>query len=151
MWGDNWLGISIDADMPWGLFCFPRASGTLIDLISMADQPSSAAKKLEKKGGSIVKIFRNLIKRPKSINDSASQSNSIDVAVGQGVLQLSFVFASERWILFSFRRGRSRNQLYLSNPGLKLERKYKRPSWSGFAVYANGYKEAAGLRRYQSS
>ena len=43
------------------------------------DQPSSiAAKKLKKKGGDIVKLFRGLFKRP---NDSASQSNSTKVSV----------------------------------------------------------------------
>ena len=54
----------------------------LIDLITMADQPSStAAKKSKKKGGSRVKLFRDLIKRPISANDSASQSNSTWVSV----------------------------------------------------------------------
>ena len=43
----------------------------------MADQPSStAAKKSQKKGAGIVKRIRDLIKRPKPANDSASQSNS---------------------------------------------------------------------------
>ena len=43
----------------------------------MADQPSStAAKKFLKKGAGIVKRIRDLIKRPKPANDSASQSNS---------------------------------------------------------------------------
>ena len=47
----------------------------------MADQPSStAAKKSKKKGGGIVNLFRDLIKRPKSANDSASQSNSARVS-----------------------------------------------------------------------
>ena len=41
----------------------------------MADKPATAAKKSKKKGGGIVNIFRDLIKRPKSVNDSASQSN----------------------------------------------------------------------------
>ena len=49
-------------------------SPTLISI--MADQPSStAAKKLKKKGGGIERLFRDLIKRPKPANDSASQSN----------------------------------------------------------------------------
>ena len=48
----------------------------------MADQPSStAAMKLKKKGGRIVKFFRDVIKRPKTANDSASQSNSTRVSV----------------------------------------------------------------------
>ena len=45
-------------------------------LISMADQPpSNAAKKSKQKGGGIAKLFRDVIRRPKSANDSASQSN----------------------------------------------------------------------------
>ena len=50
--------------------------------LSMADQPSStAALKSKKKGGGI-KNFRDLIKRPKSANDSASsQLNSTLVSV----------------------------------------------------------------------
>ena len=48
----------------------------------MADQPSStAAMKSKKKGGKVKKLFRDLIKRPKSANDSASQSNSTPVSV----------------------------------------------------------------------
>ena len=48
----------------------------------MADQPSSiAAKKAKKKGGDMVKRVRDLFKRPKSINDSASQSNLIRVSL----------------------------------------------------------------------
>jgi hypothetical protein len=39
----------------------------------MADQPP---KKFQKKGGGILKRARDLIKRPKPANDSASQSNS---------------------------------------------------------------------------
>ena len=51
-------------------------------LITMADQPSStAAMKSKKKGGKVKKLFRDLIKRPKSANDSASQSNSTPVSV----------------------------------------------------------------------
>ena len=42
----------------------------------MADQPpSNAAKKSKQKGGGIAKLFRDVIRRPKSANDSASQSN----------------------------------------------------------------------------
>jgi hypothetical protein len=44
----------------------------------MADQISSTAKKLKEKGR---KLFRDLIKRPKSANDSDRQSNSTRVAV----------------------------------------------------------------------
>ena len=48
----------------------------------MADQHSSTvAKKSKKKGRDVVKLFRNLIKQPKSANDSASQSNSTRVSV----------------------------------------------------------------------
>ena len=49
----------------------------------MADQPSSTAamKSKKKSGGLIKKLFRDLIKRPKSANDSASQSNSTPVFV----------------------------------------------------------------------
>ena len=47
----------------------------------MADQLSSiAAQKSKKKAGGI-KLFRDLIKRPKSANDSASQPNSTQVSV----------------------------------------------------------------------
>jgi hypothetical protein len=35
----------------------------------------------KKKGGGIGKLFQDLIKRPKSANDSASQSNSAQVSV----------------------------------------------------------------------
>ena len=53
-----------------------------LTLISMADQPSStAAMKSKKKGGGIVKLFRDVIKRPKTVNDSASQSNLTRVSV----------------------------------------------------------------------
>ena len=57
-------------------------SSTLIT--TMADQPSSstAAKKSKKKGGGMVKLFQDLIKRPKSANDSARQSNSTASAFG---------------------------------------------------------------------
>jgi hypothetical protein len=49
----------------------------------MADQPSfTAARKSKKKGGGVVKLFRDLIKRPKSANDSASQSSSTRAAFG---------------------------------------------------------------------
>ena len=42
----------------------------------MADQPTStAAKKSKKKGGGVVNLFQNLIKRPKPANDSASISS----------------------------------------------------------------------------
>ena len=49
----------------------------------MADQPlSTAAMKSKKKSGGLVKkLIRDLIKRPKSANDSASQSNSTPVSV----------------------------------------------------------------------
>ena len=48
----------------------------------MADPPSSTAvKKSKKKGGGIVKLFRDVIKRPKLANDSASQSNQTRVSV----------------------------------------------------------------------
>ena len=48
----------------------------------MADQPSStAAKKSKKKGGGVVKLIRDLIKRPESANDLASQSKSTQVSV----------------------------------------------------------------------
>jgi hypothetical protein len=48
----------------------------------MADQPSSTAtKKLKKKGEGVVKFVRDLIKRPSSANDLASQSNSTQVSV----------------------------------------------------------------------
>jgi hypothetical protein len=47
----------------------------------MADQPTSTtAKKSQKKGERIVKRIRDLIKRPKPVNDSASQSNSAIVS-----------------------------------------------------------------------
>ena len=50
-------------------------------LISMADQPSTAARKSKKKDGGVVKnLFRDLIKRPKLANDLASQANSIQVS-----------------------------------------------------------------------
>ena len=43
--------------------------------ISMADQSSStAANKLKKKGADMVKRLQGLFKRPKPVNDSASQS-----------------------------------------------------------------------------
>ena len=48
----------------------------------MADQTSPTAKKLKKKGRGIGKFVRDLIKRPKSANDSeARQSNSTRVSV----------------------------------------------------------------------
>ena len=47
----------------------------------MADQPSSAAKKLKKKGGGIIKFVRDLIKRAESTNDSTNQSLSTQVSV----------------------------------------------------------------------
>ena len=47
----------------------------------MADQPSSTAELKSKKKGGGIKLFRDLIKRPKSANDSASQSNSTLVSV----------------------------------------------------------------------
>ena len=57
----------------------------LVSLFSMADQASStAAKKSKKKDGGIEKLFQNLIKRPKSTNDSASsKSNSTRVSVSE--------------------------------------------------------------------
>ena len=55
-------------------------SPTHIDL-TMADQPSStAAKKSKKKGRVIVNYIRDLVKRPKSDKDSASQSNMAGVS-----------------------------------------------------------------------
>ena len=48
----------------------------LIALISMADQISPTARKSKKESIGIGKFVRNLIKRPKSANDSARQSNS---------------------------------------------------------------------------
>jgi hypothetical protein len=60
-------------------------SGHSPTLTSMADQPSStAAKKSQKKGRGIVKRVRDLIKRPKPANDSASQSNSASVSSAFG-------------------------------------------------------------------
>ena len=53
----------------------------LLALISMADQTSLTAKKSKKKSMGIGRFFRDLIKRPKSANDSASQSNSTRVSV----------------------------------------------------------------------
>ena len=60
--------------------CLEAASCLDPTLISMADQPSSTAakkmKNLKKGGGKAVKFVQDLFKRPKSANDSASQSNS---------------------------------------------------------------------------
>ena len=48
----------------------------------MVDQPSyTAAKISKKKGESMKKLLRDLFKRPKSANDSASQSDSTRVSV----------------------------------------------------------------------
>ena len=61
---------------------------------------STAAKELKKKGGGALKVFRNLIKRPKSANDLASQSSSTDLlssAVGQGELQQAFYLRPADW------------------------------------------------------
>ena len=63
----------------WG--CLPHSGLRLLSL-TMADQPSStAAKKSKKKDGGMVKLFRDLVKRPKSANNSTSQSNSTRVSV----------------------------------------------------------------------
>ena len=51
---------------PWS-FCLPPL------IIPMDDQPSSAPKKWKKKGGGIIKFVRNLIKQPKSANNSTGQ------------------------------------------------------------------------------
>ena len=47
----------------------------------MADQISPTTKKSKKKGRDIGKLFRDLIKRPKSANDSARQSDSTRVSI----------------------------------------------------------------------
>ena len=44
------------------------------------DQPSSAPKKWKKKGGDIIKFVRDLIKRPKSANDSTGQFHPTQVS-----------------------------------------------------------------------
>ena len=50
-------------------------------LISMSDQPLSTIRTRSKKNvGGIVKLFRDLIKQPKSVNDSAAQSNSTRIS-----------------------------------------------------------------------
>jgi hypothetical protein len=47
----------------------------------MTDQPSSTAtKKSKKKGRGVVNFIRDLVKQPKSANDSASQSGSVSSA-----------------------------------------------------------------------
>ena len=58
------------------------ASFLSLALIFMADQTSpTPAKKSKKKGGGIAKRVLDLFKRPKSVNDSASQLNSTRVSV----------------------------------------------------------------------
>ena len=52
-----------------------------IALISMADQILPTARKSKKKSIGIGKFVRDLIKPPKSANDSARQSNSTRVSV----------------------------------------------------------------------
>ena len=56
-----------------------------LPLITMADQPSSTAAKKSKNKADLIKHVRGLFKRPKSMNDSASQSNVTQASVNSAL------------------------------------------------------------------